>query len=513
MNDHPPTTQNPIQTTTVDDLFPGDKEAPKKPGTLLSILLFMLIVGISGAVIFFLAPKKANHDTVEPATTPDTLASAIPTATASSTPIDSSLKQTPNITLKTGFAFNIPKNWAAKISSQTSTYFSGKFIPQGNNSETTYIEIESLAASKINKNPLITFSTTKLEKINELTAEVSDGIEKFGKSQRKVKQAVVKNQSNALVITLFSPATANTAITEFNTFINSISSTQKQANNNIFSITKAHAAESIAGIEMEKYEPIEVMDNPLPERITRANTVYKDGYAKFYIFEAFRGQRLTTVSMEDTDPSTGVFKSFIRTEMYAEDGNLINSADTRIEFDAPYTGKYYYVVRSFENREGGYLVKIFDRNQTENLMYVKYDDGAERLYEPNKSPQYGAKEVALIIQFINPVEVLGTSVRFFATPKEFEAGSGLVTIPVKLYAKEGTYESDITNGTYLPEDDQNNLLKIKITKLSNSKLLIEPETGGLFARNRHYNMQLYLPIPNGALSFGGGRLFTEDPKL
>lgn len=204
--------------------------------------------------------------------------------------------------------------------------------------------------------------------------------------------------------------------------------------------------------------------------------------------------------MEDKTTNPG---SFILTELYNEDGSLLREANTRIEYEAPYTGTYYWIVRTFNGQSGGYLLKVFDRNQTENLVYLKYADGSERQVDPSKSPPlYGQKEAAIIFQFISPIEVIDhRTVRYFAKPIEFEPGLGLITTPVEIYIAQLTYQDLLKQGSILPENDPQYKVATKLTKLSPSKVLIEPEAGSLFPSNRH--------IVVVEQNIGRYRIFTE----
>lgn len=407
----------------------------------------------------------------------------------------------PNITLRTGFSFYLPEDWTANISNQSKQHFYGKFFLPGVNAENTYVEIESIPSSRWVKNPLITIEKTEQRKINGLAVVLTEGKENFRNSNRRVRQAIFTNKGNFLALTLYQSPSAQ--VDQFDSLINSVRSSDQNISSSYKFINTVHAAESIAGVDINKYVKIDVMGDPLPERIKTSDIQYKDGYAKFYAFEAFKGQRLTAVAMEDRTTNPG---SFIRSELYNKDGQIIDQKDTRIEFDAPYTGTYYYIVRSFNYQEGGFLLKVFDRNQTENLIYLKYGDGSERFLDPTKSPpQYGEKEVAILFQFINPIEVINNyTVRYFAKPREFEPGLGLITTPVEVYARQETYQDFLNPHSTLPEEDPSNLMATKITKLSPSKILIEPKAGGLFPKNHH--------IVVVEKVIGRYRFFTENPS-
>jgi len=592
----------------------------------------------------------------------------LPSPEAPVTPSLTPVAIKPNVVLETGFSFYLPSSWTAKISDQSKTHFFGRFFLPNINKDTTYVEIESLASNKQVKNPLVVFEKTEDRKINGLQAALSEGKEKFGTSQRLIKQASFINKGNILTISLYYTALYKDS-TDYDSLIRSVSGSMQSAGQGFrwmrpvyaaeaakcqkdqdcsdiercnlqtaqcdlpvcasvpvqacqTSRSRLHAcpqivnqtdgtsclvglnvdqkgvcekgecvpcldnsedkcptveclsndgckpeeqcnlsnkkcevplcptippsteyscetvisaphtcpqpinkpdgmvcksegktgacqdgacvvsAEKIAGIPVNNFTKIKVMSDSLSAKISQSDTKYKDGYAKFYSFEAFKGQRLTTAVKEDSNTNPG---SFIKTELYNDKDQLLLGQDTRIEYTAPYTGSYYYVVRSFNNQEGGFLLRIFDRNQTDNLVYLKYGDGTEKLVDPTKTPPpYGEQEVAIEVQFTAPVDVVDDGhVSYFAKAKELEPGLGQITTPLEVYGKKLTYQDLLKNGSELPEEYAQNLLKTKITKLTPSKVLIEPAVGGFFPKNYHLVVVEQFS--------GRQRFFTENP--
>ncbi|PIU03504.1 hypothetical protein COT44_03625 [Candidatus Shapirobacteria bacterium CG08_land_8_20_14_0_20_39_18] len=450
----------------------------------VAILAVLLVSGSFGFYFYktSVSTKLGTSQTTE--TEPTIPLEAVPTTIKEPA---QQVTSKPNVSLETGFSFHLPTDWSAKISNQSKQHFYGKFFIPNVSAENSFVEIESISSSRLIKNPFVTAEKTEQKKINNLSVVITEGKENFQKSNRLVKQATFTNKGNSLVVTLYRKSTEQIT-NQFESLIQSVSSSDQKLSRGFTIIDYVYAAESIAGIDKNQYTKIEVMGDPLPERITKNDTPYKDGYGKFYTFEAFKGQRLTTVAMEDRTTNPG---GFIRSELYDEQGQMLDQKDTRIEFTAPYTGVYYYIVRSFNNQEGGYLLKVFDRNQTENLVYVKYDDGSERLVDPNMSPPvYGERDVAIIIQFVNPIEVIDNqTVRYFAKPLEFESGLGLINTPVKTYVKKETYSEFLnTPGNELPENNGSYLIKTVITKLSPSKIILQQEGGTLLPKGNHISM-------------------------
>jgi len=393
---------------------------------------------------------------------------------------------TPNITLETGFSFHLPEDWEVKISSKTQQYFYGRFFLPNTNREETYVEIESGSVSKIIENPLITLGEESKQVINNIDAVVASGRENFQSSNRLVKVARFNHGNNLLVITLVRSPNENVE-EQFDYFIESVIAEGTTGEEGALPFVKqALAAEDIAGIPANLFQMIEVMGDPLPERLGAGDYTYRDGYAKFYKFYAFKGQRLTTVALEDQTTTPG---SFIRSELLNESGNLLDEKDTRIEFNAPYSGWYYLIVSTFGGKEGGYLLKVFDRNQTENLVYLKFGDGSEVLVDYNTGrPLFGERSAAVLLQFVNPVELIENRVRYFATPKEFEAGQGLITSTLEVFIKKELYREWLKLMSNDPEFLGNSAkyqVSAEFTKISQSKILVEMPGGEMFPAGYH----------------------------
>jgi len=114
--------------------------------------------------------------------------------------------------------------------------------------------------------------------------------------------------------------------------------------------------------------------------------------------------------------------SFIETELYDNTGSLVMSAQTRLSNIEQYTNKCtkgcYLIVKSFNSKEGPFLLKIFDLDQVNNLYYAHFADGTEMLTNENNSVESGInQEAVLLIRFVSPIEVIDqNTVRFFQKP-------------------------------------------------------------------------------------------------
>lgn len=468
------------------DLHPNKKEI--FPTLIKPAIFFVIAAAVLTGLVYFAAGYLMRDRTSKKPVSND------------GTPTLMTEQVEPNITLETGYALRVPDSWTAKISSFGPHYFSGRFFLDGQDPKTTYIEIESIVSTvPITKTSLMADGLQEQRKTRALDYAFFEGKEMFGNSSRLVSEAVFFKGGKSLSVTLFRQPDDSQSSAQFNNLLESIS-----AGNIIgvrrFGIRGALAQETIAGFPKEKFIRIAVMADPREAKIGGKDTAYKDGFARFYSFEAFKGQRLTTVAREDI----GSVESYVRTELYDEMGNPVDDdADTRITFNAPYTGTYYYIVRTFGGREGACLIKIFDHDQTDNLVYVKYPDGSEKLADPEEGVLFGESEVAILVQFTNPVEVLDNGhVRYEAKAREFETPLGVVETPIEVFGRKEAYADMLINGSVLPESDKRNLLKIKLTRVSPSKILIEPEDGGFFPKNYHLVVVEQL--------MGIRRVFTEN---
>lgn len=415
----------------------------------------------------------------------------------------------PNVQLATGFGFKVPETWKAKVGNQSQTHFAARFYLPTGDKTLTYVDIESQDKTKLVTNPWFTATNTKSTTVNGLGAEVAAGQEQFKESKRQIKQYTITRGPMVLVATLYRTSSDNVE-SQFDAFVQTINSTQPVSQHRFVKL--AYAAEAIVGVPVEHFKKITVMADPLRESITSQDKPYQDGYAKFYKFDALNGQRLTTVALEDRSTNPG---SFIRSELYDQDGNLIgNRADTRIEFNAPYTGTYYLVVHSFGGQSGGFLLKVFDVDQTTNQIYAKYADGSEKLIDYRTGDIIiGAREAAIIFQFTNPIGLSGNQVRYVREPEEFGSGLGLITVTLRTYQKQETYY-----GPWLTIEGQSAYeVQPKFTQVSANKLLIQPTVSDFFpvghqiAIQEVYADEVYqnADVPVG--SFGWVvRFFTED---
>ena len=275
--------------------------------------------------------------------------------TGSSSSLPQIVANPPNVELSTGFAFRLPDDWSAKVSDQGESHFAARFFLPGYKAETTYVDIESTPKRKEITNPWLVAASQSTKTVNGLSVTTTEGREKFQNSTRRISQAVFTNGQNTLVASYYRGG-ESPANNEFATLVSSVVKSGISTEEGYRLVARAYAGEGINGIDPEKFTKIEVMGEPMREKITPDDRPYQDGFAKLYVFTALKGQRLTTVAYEDRESNPG---SFGRSELYFETGEKVGTGDTRIEYNAAATGKYYLIVHSFGLQSGEFLLKVF----------------------------------------------------------------------------------------------------------------------------------------------------------
>ncbi len=401
-------------------------------------------------------------------------------------PTTSPKTESTSVLIASGFSFSLPKNWSARISENSKNHFFGRFYSPNYNKTQSYFEIETVQTSKLIKNPLLKLGNATTQAVNGLSAQVSDGTENFEKSTRVVNLANVSSGPNSFIITSYSVTKDSTAVkAEFNNLLASVSVGSKNQSYSSF-IESAYAEESIGGFNIDKYTLIDVMTE-YSETLTKQDISYNNGYSKLFKFQAFKGQRLATNAYEFPTDKT---EQELHSELYDESGKQLYARATRVEFNAPETGIYYLIVYgTIGGQDRVYRFEIFDADQTENLAYIKYQDGTEREIDTRLTPpQYGENIASLAIQFTSPITLNGSTVYFVPKPSEFRKEPTSATLNIKIFAKEMSFATWISksgpnetgNEQELVEEHSENLIPTKLTQVTPSKVIIEPSDGGIF---------------------------------
>lgn len=390
-----------------------------------------------------------------------------------------------------GFWVGLDKKWDVEIVEKDQKHI---FLKAKENSGAR-LEIETFSHSLKNwqnyiKNPLLEVEQTESRTIGENQVKVERGKEVFAKSKTRSVAGTWEMKEKTLVIR--SGASSQSLAEEtFNRIAETVSYSDNKVSLVPLGAKEAFAAEDTvpSGLPKIEYKQIEIMAPLLKDEITKTDTPYKDGYAKGYKFLAFKSQRLTAVAFEVKESNTN---SYIHSQIFDANGNEVSKEkDTRIEFQAPYSGEYFLVVSTFNRREGEIQVGLDDRDQTEVKNYTKYPDGTDSFLDMNDpgSILVGASEVGLIIQIPNPITIINDkSFEYDHRLKEFEPIYGRVTSQIEVFLTPDAYKSKgLQNFFKHIEEEEKYKIKFKMVQVGANRLLITP-VDGLFPKNHQVVM-------------------------
>lgn len=455
---------------------------------LIMTFVILVIAGWIGYVKLFSPSSKPESDT-----------SIVPTESQSNSQVGDQKNMSKYFDIN-NIRVGIPEGWTISISNKTDKILSARVYPPGSDATTTFAEIQIGSLEEVGNNSILKFDT--VETIEDLTVRV--GNEQLLQSKRLVLQVEKVTEKAKGVITFYGNSDD---IAQYRQSIISMLNPTKESKINqregLVSKVKAqdNATESavsmdikIASIPKSEAKSIEIMEGPYPDRITKDDQTYKDGYAKLFKFDYLKGQRIEILSEENREDLNKV-GSYIRTELYYADGkdatearNMM-SGDTRISSEGQETlesGTYYVIVRTFENKEGRFLLKVFDLDQVQDLFYAKFADGSEHLINRAASRISSNQEAAILFRFTSPIEIVGDNqIRWFR-----KQDNGCISLCLGYYAY-----GDVT----VPISVKVNQVEtpIKITKLFMNQAIIQPADGRGFPANS---------IINFSWDFG------EDPK-
>lgn len=383
------------------------------------------------------------------------------------------------------FRIFVPTDWTVSISTKTTTVLAARFYPNGTNKETTYLEVQVGPTDLFSTNNTISF--VKESMVTAPTSYViREGNETLMKSERKVLQLEKTVSGEKLVLTLYG---TSGDIVEQGKVVEKIMEQviSKQTLRLVKTVyaqeqttPEASPSSTIAGFALSQWKTIEIMEGPYPERITSTDYQYKDGYARLYKFTALPGQRLEILAEEAKDSLQQV-GSFIESELYDQNGQLILKAQTRLSiselFLQNYSGTYYLLVKSFQQKEGKFLLKIFDLDQVNDIYSLRYSDGSE--VQLTGQPNFKSLPAVIIVRLTNPVEIINNyTFRYFRKPDNTCidcVGSSFLgdkTIPINV---------KLLNGEEIP---------IKMTKIFLNQILIQPASQESFDVGKSYEFNL-----------------------
>lgn len=221
---------------------------------------------------------------------------------------------------------------------------------------------------------------------------------------------------------------------------------------------------------------------PIISQFSETDGTWNEKRTQGYVFDAFKGQRLTTVAEET------VGYSYIKSDLYNEQGEPVTGdLDTRVEFVAPKTGRYHVLVQNLKNGTEAYSMRLEDRDKSGIVVKIRGADGKEYfLSEGKKVPEVGFLNFGFMVNTNKDVNL------------------ELIT-PV-IYALPGNWEQ-FQQEAFFPEDDPKNMVPTKVTRLDDGRVFVEPENGGLLPGNS----QIVMNFSTGSNSKYTFRIFTTTP--
>ena len=460
-----------------------------KSAIFIAVALIILIIsGWFGYVTLFSPSSKPQSDI-----------SIVPTEPHSNNQVSDQMPMSKYFDINQ-IRVGIPAGWTISISNKTDLLLSARVYPPNSDTTTTFAEIQIGSLEEVSDNSILEFDST--ETIDGLTVRV--GKEQLLQSKRLVLQVEKITESGKAVITFYGNSNE---IAQYRQLLISMLKPAKesQINQYVGLVAKVMAQDNatgsavstdttVAGIPQSNAKVIEIMEGPYPERITKSDHTYKDGYAKLYKFDYIKGQRIEILAEENRE-DLNMVGSYIDTELYYSDGKdgtqarNIMQGNTRLSTQGGEqlaSGTYYIVVRTFGSKEGRFLLKIFDLDQVQDLFYAKFADGSEHLINRAESRISSNQEAVLLFRFTSPIEVVDdTKIRWFR-----KQDNGCISLCLGYYAY-GDVTAPITVKVNQIETP------IKITKLFMNQAIIQPASGGGFPINS---------IVNFSWDFG------EDPK-
>lgn len=480
-------------------------QTPPKPNKKIKKIIYLVIVffliGVGLSLILLLNPSTTKSPTLNPTVMP------------TSTPYNS-VQTGSQIPVQIGdVTVNFSEDWSVKTKEWTDDHSYFKIENESDNQ----IEIEYFSSKKYQNidpylNPLLTSTSHVEQNLGGINMLVDEGKEDFGVSNRNFRRGIWKTPGGNLILIVLGASDVKTDFDKIAYSLVSINENSLSAYSfpNLVKAVNAQEPADIPTLPPNNlpdldYKEIKIMTGPYEENITAEDMPYRTGYARGYKFFAFKSQRLVAVAFEDRNTNPN---SFVESQLFSRDGEELSGVmGTRIEFTAPYTGMYYFVVNSFNNQEGGIRVGVDDREQTDVSTYIKYPNGEEVLKDPTipESIWVGNSEVALIIEIPNQVEVVDTdtftyeSIPAFGYPK---TEPKTITSRMTAHSYNGPDAiPEIYGGNFELAEYLGQPVEIQLTQIGLNRVLVTP-TEGLFLAG--YQISLH------EASEGWIRMFTAD---
>ncbi len=220
--------------------------------------------------------------------------------------------------------------------------------------------------------------------------------------------------------------------------------------------------------------PTQLQDAPLVVPLNPEEDgvgVVGDGYATVFRIPVLVGQKIETLAHEMDLVPAG---SYIRSILFDKDGNQLNTADTRQQFTAEYTGDYFVLVKTFGCKQGRVGFRVFNSffSFRQTSFGVRTDKGVVYENQPGKSLKVQAPAQLLLTQY-RIVSVDHDSKKFvFEFVHDVDGQTYQVETRIRLSK----------NGSDIP---------ISMFEQNASQLVITPIDSYYFSENAEYGFELF----------------------
>lgn len=407
-----------------------------------------------------------------------------------------------------GTTFSIPDSWFVHVNKNTKDKLSVEISDwdkwySGKNSSvkipTLFVQVkietylaENMDIESFMKKNVSLFSEIKKEekvKLGDFNYLKYRGYERFSENALEFMTLGVKNGGSFIVIKATSPS-----IMRYEQQIEEIAKTVQGSKLSLINrLTKVlgDSTTKLVPTSLGEFDftDLQVMGDKKDDLFTNKEAKYNNLPTKGYVFEAFPGQRLTTVTDELSQGS------FITSYLFDEQGRLLKGPqDTRIEFSPTYAGKYYLLISNERTEALPFKIWVEDRNQTDFVVKVRdYHSGAEVFFPHEEGLRYVPFDKFSFVIDYNGV----------ANPT--------AKVP-QVYFLPGSI-NDFNSKAFFPEDKE-------VNKVSTSYYLMDPETVSVYPVNEKGrittfpdNSQLATIIPLTETAKYIDRVFTNFSQV
>jgi hypothetical protein len=445
---------------------PSKKISFIAPLFVLTALLVISVVGIQFLKNSkMLAPFIPGISNDAPSPTP-----------APSTIPDKVVHEFINVTSQAPITFKVPKEWGIRFLSNSSnkvtiemsdwknwTTSSEAFILPSNYLQfkvETYPNFSGDWKTKLNTTYMNVESETDIKNVHSVSFKVQKGKETYSKIPREFTQYVTTQKNTLIRLQFFSPHIEmyNDSISDILDSVNLSTSAKSSEKFSFSSLAKSLVSPAYAQEPTThptplpfQFKSIQIGDSDIMDSF-QESTIFNGEPSKGYMFDAYEGQRLTVIADELNQAS------FLHSYLYSSTYKLLKGKlDTRIEFTAPYTGKYYVVLTNAKSEPLTFKVRVEDRNSSDIIVRIKDAQTGAELFYP---PENGLGK----IPFKNFSFWIDLNGKY--TPEQ-------ISPTVKVQTMPGTLE-EFTTKAFFPEDNSDTTIHTVVNKIDDETIAVFP---------------------------------------